>query len=159
MIELDLRDIHLPDTSLWLPPAPGWWLLVLLLLVLGLIVWWLKRPRRNPVKQVSLRELKQIRRDFETGQEDRIVLAKVSALLRRILISYHGREGFAGSTGETWQAQLTSLSPQREFSQAQLELLSRERYQRNIECDIGDLLRECDSWIRSLPRGHAHVSD
>ena len=32
MNELQLRDIHLPESSLWWPPAPGWWILALLLI-------------------------------------------------------------------------------------------------------------------------------
>ena len=61
MNELPLRDIHLPDVSLWWPPAAGWWLLVILA-TLALVYlprmlrWW----RLKPVKKLSLRELKHI---------------------------------------------------------------------------------------------------
>ena len=44
-----LRDIHLPDTGGFWPPAPGWWLLALLsLTALALaVLWWRRHLRRR----------------------------------------------------------------------------------------------------------------
>ncbi len=57
MNELELRDIHLPDASLWWPLAPGWWIAAALLLVLGLLTPWLiRRLRYKPVNRLSLGE-------------------------------------------------------------------------------------------------------
>lgn len=43
-----LRDIHLPETGGFWPPAPGWWLLALVVLgALAGLVWWLCRRRRR----------------------------------------------------------------------------------------------------------------
>ena len=44
----ELRDIHLPEAVGYWPLAPGWWLLLVSALVLaGLIVWTVRRYRRN----------------------------------------------------------------------------------------------------------------
>ena len=160
MMELELRDIHLPDTSLWWPPAPGWWILTgFLLIAIFVITWMLRRLKRKPIKSVSLLEIDHIRREIKQGQSEKAALQALSALMRRIVISYRGREGFASSTGEDWQAQLEQLSTSAGFSPQHLQMLSRDRYRRDCEIDIESLIRSCETWIRSLPRSYVNVSD
>ena len=160
MNELALRDIHLPDPSLWWPLATGWW--VLLLLVVASIVvipWLLKRLRRKPIRSLSLREINRIKLSMKQGQSDKAVLRDLAVLLRRIVISYHGRKGFAGLTGEDWLSQLGKLSSVAEFSPQQVQLLGRDRYRRDCDADIDGLLHSCENWIKSLPRSFANVPD
>lgn len=160
MNELELRDIHLPDASLWWPPAPGWWIAAALLLVLGLLIpWFIRRLRYKPVKRLSLGELETIRNGFNSGLDKHDVIKDTAALLRRTLIAYRGREGFAASTGNTWTTQLQELAADEKFSQAQLQLLGHHRYQRDSDCDIDELLQACERWMRALPRSEAHVPD
>ena len=53
----ELRDIHLPEASLWWPPGPGWWGLALLLAALAFGAWWLRRRLRfKSVARLSLAE-------------------------------------------------------------------------------------------------------
>lgn len=159
MNELELRDIHLPDSSLWWPLAPGWWLLLALLLLAALVLWWLDwRRRHRPVSRLSMRELADIRRAHESGQDQRATVNAVAALLRRTLISYRGRALHAASTGENWIDELQQLAPRHGFSDAHKQLLTQGRYQPAFECDVDGLLRACDDWIRNLPRGQGNVS-
>ena len=68
MNELELKDIHLPDTSLWWPPAPGWWVLLIFVVLLAIVLpLLLKRLRQRPMRQLALRELERIRQDFNNG--------------------------------------------------------------------------------------------
>ena len=158
MNPLDLRDIHLPEASLWWPPAAGWWLLLLLLILVCLLLpWWLRRSRQKPLRSSSLSQLQQIKQHHQNGMSDKAVVDQIATLLRRILISYRGRDGNAASTGDAWLSQLASISGGRGFTRAQLDLLAFARYQAEPDCDIGGLLRACEGWIRSLPRGR-HVS-
>ena len=160
MNELELRDIHLPDASLWWPPAPGWWITLALLLALAaMIPWLIRRLRQKPVNRLCLQELQTIRQRFAAGQRNNDVVRDTAALLRRTLIAYRGREGFASSTGDDWVNQLQALASAESFSQAQLELLGHRRYQRDSDSDIDNLLQACERWIRTLPRKEAHVSD
>ena len=159
MNELELRDIHLPDAGLWWPPAPGWWVAAALLLVLVLLApWLLRRLRYKPVKRLSLGELEAIRHGFRSGQGKHEVVRDTAALLRRTLIAYRGREGFAASTGDTWTVQLQEMVAGDKFSPAQLQLLGHLRYQPDSDCDIDELLQACERWMRALPRSVAHVS-
>ncbi|MDH3633334.1 MAG: DUF4381 domain-containing protein [Gammaproteobacteria bacterium] len=160
MNELELRDIHLPDASLWWPPAPGWWVTLALLVLLAVMIPWLiRRLRQKPVNRLCLQELKTIRQRFAAGQRNNDVVRDTAALLRRTLIAYRGREGFAASTGDAWVNQLQALADDESFSQAQLELLGHRRYQRDSDSDIDNLLQACERWIRALPRREAYVSD
>jgi len=161
MNELELRDIHLPADSLWWPPAPGWWLLPLLAIaLLAALLWWRRRLRRPPLKQLSRRELAELRRHYGEGRVDRrTALDSAVRLLRRTLIGYRGRAAAAASTGDGWLRQLEELAPRHGFSAEQLQWLARGRYRPDAECDVDALLVACDGWIRSLPRMPRHVAD
>lgn len=158
MIELDLRDIHLPGDVSWWPPAPGWWLLLLALILAVTLICWYWRRLRNPLRQASLRELSRLRADQAAGTDPSQVLAEVSRLLRRIAISRLGRAQVAGATGVVWQNCLQQLSQNSVFDLAQIDLLIHRRFQKNPECDLEQLLRTCEIWIRGLPRDGEHVS-
>lgn len=159
MNELELRDIHLPDANLWWPPAPGWWWLLLLALAVAILAWLLLRRRRaSMLRRESLRELQQIELDYRANRDPAIALREVGSLLRRTLISYRGRTGYAGSTGELWIAQLRELSTRDPFDDEQLRLLGHLRYCRERDCDIERLLDSSRRWVRALPRSPADVA-
>lgn len=147
----ELRDIHLPDASLWWPPAPAW-LLLLILLVAAMIGLWLRHRYRYPsLRRLSLNELGRIRARLREGQGESEVLRELCRLLRRTLMAYHGRRGVAASTGDAWTEQLQSLASGG-FDAAQLQLLSQGRYRRDCNFDAEALLQACETWIRELPR-------
>ncbi len=159
MNPLELRDIYLPEASLWWPPATGWWLLLMLLIMVCLLLpWWLRRSRQKPLRGSSLSQLQRIKQLHRNGLSDKAAVEQIGTLLRRILISYRGRDEHAASTGDAWLSQLALLSGTGIFSRTQLDLLAYARYQADPDCDIGGLLRACEGWIRSLPRGR-HVSN
>ncbi len=160
----ELRDIHLPDSVAWWPPAPGWWLLLLLAIALGAAAWWWRsRGRRLPAHGSALTELGQIRArldalDADLPERGQLALREVSALLRRILISYRGRDVFAASSGGDWIAQLRDLAAVG-FSVEQLEMLGHGRYRRDSSCDSEALLAACETWIMALPRETNRAAD
>lgn len=159
MNELELRDIHLPEVSLWWPPAPGWWLALLLLLVLfAILLWAIRRTRQKPLRRLCLHELERIRQQHDSGLSDSAVLGDIAVLLRRALISYHGRDAYAASTGESWIKQLQQVVPRHGFNSAQLQLLARDRYKPDCRYDIENLLLSCERWLRALPRREPRVS-
>ena len=158
MNQLELRDIHLPDASLWWPLAPGWWLSLLLIVLLAILLprlfsWY----RHKPLRRLSLEELTRIRQAYKQGQSEKAVLNEITSLLRRVTISYYGRDAAAAATGADWLLQLQGLSPQSGFSEQQLELLVSERYRPHCEFDIEQLLQGCEGWLHALPRSRNHV--
>ena len=152
MNQPELRDIHLPDVNLWWPPAPGWWIsLALLLLLLWLLPRLLRWLRHKPPKRLSLLELERIRLRYKEGQSDSAVLREVTSLLRRVTISYYGREQYAALTGAQWIEQLQRLAPGSGFSEQQLQLLAHDRYRAQCEPAVDALLRSLEQWLRALP--------
>ena len=158
MNQPQLRDIHLPETSLWWPPAPGWWLALLLLVLLALLLpRMLRWYRHKPVRRLSLQELARIRRDYEKQGDEQVVLKRVAGLLRRVAISYNGRRDAAAVTGSDWQRQLQQISPRGGLEARHLELITHGRYRAQCEFEVEDLLQGCESWLRALPRRENHV--
>ena len=93
-----LRDIHLPQTVHWWPPAPGWWIAAAL--ILALTIWLIRflqtRYRRQYFRSESLDLLKQIWQDYQQAYQqndkqqaenaasaDRVLIERTLALLRR----------------------------------------------------------------------------
>jgi hypothetical protein len=169
MNELPLKDIHLPESVLWWPPAPGWWVLGVMLIAFLLLLprlWrWL---RYKPVKSLSLKEFYQIRKKHQLQADRKQTLQAITALLRRIVITKSGRIGHAGVVGDDWLKQLNQMSNKNCFSPAQCELLKQGRYQPIIagksknqnEDEIDSLLQSCENWIKSLSKevGDSHAA-
>ncbi len=160
MNELALKDIHLPEASLWWPLAPGWWLLLILLV---LVIFYLPRLlrwlRSKPVKTLSLRELARIRADMLNGLEQQQVSQEISILLRRTVISYCGRAIGASITGKNWVEQLKKLAGEECFTAEQNQWLSIDQYAPSARCDLEAMLHSCENWIRALPRRIPDVAD
>ena len=160
MNELALKDIHLPEASLWWPPAPGWWLLlVLVFLLIFYLPRFLRWLRRKPVKTLSLVELARIRADMDKGLDRQRVSQQISILLRRTVISYCGRASGASVTGESWVERLRQLSGVECFTSEQNQWLSIGQYQVSAECDLEAMLGSCENWIRALPRKTPDAAD
>jgi hypothetical protein len=154
----ELRDIQLPDASLWWPPAPGWWIsLGLILLLVWLLPRLLRWLKHKPLRRLSQQELARIRLNYQQGHSDRAVLGEVAALLRRVTMSYYGREQYASATGSQWLEQLQTLAPGAGLSVEQLELLAHQRYRAQCEFDVEALLQSTETWLRALPRSRDNV--
>jgi len=160
MNELALKDIHLPEVSLWWPMAPGWWLLLILVF---LFIFYAPRLLRwlrwKPAKKLALRELARIRADMNEGLDRQQVSQQISILLRRTAISYCGRAVGASITGKRWVEQLNQLSGNESFTAEQNEWLSVGQYRSSAACDLQVMLQSCESWLNALPRKTPHVAD
>jgi len=127
MNELPLRDIHLPDAISWWPLAIGWWVLILLFLIscFGIYVFIKKRQYKKQFayRSFALNELNNLRKKFKNENNSTELLRAVSALLRRIALSYLPRENIASLTGQAWFTQLNKLSSHTVFTKETIFLL------------------------------------
>lgn len=145
---LPLRDIHLPDSVSWWPPAPGWWVLLALLICACLIMryWRRNRGRRN-LRQLALQELDRIENRFGQQDNERQALENLSVLLRRIAVSRYPREQVASLTGDRWLQFLDSVTGTDEFSRGPGRALADAPYNPALHADIPDLIDLSRRWI------------
>lgn len=151
--QLPLRDIHLPDPVSWWPPAPGWWILLGLAILLPLLVLWLRKRRRKiHLHQEAQQALETILQDYEQHQDRHRLLQELTALLRRIALSYGEREQVAAITGEAWILELHKLSGQEVFDRHSQRLLTQAAYMAETPARLEPLVEQLRSWIRLLPK-------
>lgn len=154
----ELRDIHLPDPVSWWPPAPGWWLLLLLLLGAAMFLWWLRRRNRaKRLRVAGLNELKHIERSYRAERDNRELVRRLSALLRRICISRYPRQETAALTGDHWLQLLDRQIGRPEFSRGAGRVLITAPYQAEPQLDADALLELCRQWITALPPEQPHI--
>jgi len=62
-----LRDIHIPDSVSWWPPAPGWWGLVVIIFVAMVLVWlWRRRRRQRSCQRAALCHLEHLEEQYRS---------------------------------------------------------------------------------------------
>lgn len=154
-VELPLPDIHLPDSVSWWPPAPGWWLLLALLIIAGVVLWlWGKRSPRPRLSKGAVAEINQLQARYPAQLSELQCLKELSSVLRRIGISYLGRERHAGITGHEWYRLLNDLASEPLFNDEQIDWLVAMPYR--ADCDLSEqqvvgLLEQAKRWARRLP--------
>lgn len=152
--DLPLRDIHLPGSVSWWPPAPGWWLLAgLVVLLILLVVWWLRRRwrRQSAATTLALRELDRIETDFRSGVDAGDIVRRLSVLMRRLSISLFPRSEAAGLTGEAWLAFLDRTLQRPAFSAGPGRVLHEAPYRPSVsDEEVKPLLALCREWIETV---------
>lgn len=149
MEQLPLKDIHLPDSINWWPPAPGWWLLAVLLpLVIAAAVYLFKRLRRRTALKTAGKLLAAIRRNQRPDKLQ--TLAALSALLRRVAISTAPRADVAGLSGQAWLAYLDASFQDAPFSQGVGRCLADAPYRQTApdDADLEALFKLCERWLK-----------
>jgi len=149
--QLELRDIHLPDTTFsWWPPAIGWWILAIIIPLLCFFIFWLyKRITRKTALKTAKKLLLQIKHD--TNLEDKHKLIELSELIRRVAISISPREETASLTGRAWLEYLDSSVKETPFSQGVGRCFADAQYQKTamIDLDMSLLITLCENWLKA----------
>lgn len=162
---LPLREIHLPGSVGWWPPAPGWWILPGIVLLGGALVWYFRRlykRRRYSAVNMARRELDGIRSRFDADRDAGHCVRSVSGLLRRLCISVFPRNESAGLTGAEWLAFLRagtgSEDGEREKEDGRFQdmgrLLLEAPYRREVaEEEVEALISFCSDRIEAIAAG------
>lgn len=153
--QLLLRDIHLPQTVGWWPPAPGWWMVAALLGVFLLIGIWRWRGAKADyapsLKSLSLRNLETIHENYAQHGDNQRLIRELSVLLRRISMSQWPRERSASLTGKPWLKFLDRTLENEPFSCGPGKALVEAPYRPDPSFDADLLLKVCHDWIDALP--------
>lgn len=147
---LQLRDIHLPETIGWWPPALGWWLLALIIpLCCWLIIWLFKRITRKTAVKTAKKLFLALKQNTELNDRDR--LSKLSELIRRVAISQSPRAETASLTGQAWLKYLDNSVKGTPFSQGVGQVLANAHFQKPADTDLNitAVTQLCETWLKA----------
>ncbi|MEA1890759.1 MAG: DUF4381 domain-containing protein [Pseudomonadota bacterium] len=150
---LQLRDVHLPASPEFWPPAPGWWIVALLAvailcwLAIRLISFW-RRKRAQREIFLLLDDLS------KTVTDDQIpeFLASVSTLLRRVALLKYPRKEVAALTGKGWLSFLDMHGGEGDFVNGAGSVLEAGPYMHKSNVDKEGLLQLARKWIERNTR-------
>ena len=149
--QLTLRDIHLPETLGWWPPALGWWVLAILIpLFCVLIVWIYRRITRKTAIKTARKLLIEIKKD--NALDSRQKLIKLSALIRRVVVSNSLRNETASLTGQYWLEYLDSTVNGTPFTSGAGRFLADNHYKKILsaaDLDIASVINVCENWLNA----------
>jgi hypothetical protein len=146
---LQLRDIHLPDSVSWWPPAPGYWLILIIIALLLLGVWlFLRWRRQQKLKRVIQDEFRRIERDFQQSNDALQLTRELSVLLRRVSLACFPNTGCESMVGEHWLSFLDQqLQDSYEFVGGVGQILVTAPYSKQVDVNAQGLLALCQRWI------------
>lgn len=151
--QLPLKDIHLPATISWWPPAIGWWILAILVLaVLVGAVWAYKRITRPSALKRAKKLLVVLKQD--TTLDNFQKLCQLSSLMRRLAISEYSRPEIASLTGEAWLAFLDRPMQDKPFTTGVGRLLADAPFRQTPpnDTDLAALIKLCESWFSAFAK-------
>lgn len=146
-VELQLKEIHLPELITWWPPAIGWWLLLIIIpLVIGGLFWLYRRMTRKTATKSAKKILNQIKQQSLSDEE---TVKQLSALLRRVAMSVAPRDEIASLTGSAWLSYLDASMTDKPFSLGVGSIFSQGHYQQQLpnNVDIQSLMNVCEQWL------------
>lgn len=137
-----LKDIHWPEPVSFWPPAFGYYLVLLALVMIAMLAWYFfgwGRAKRRLKKQV-LTELEAIESEFLIHRDNGLLQASLSALIKRLAF-------FAGPPHLPKAASLDEITavllyvlPEKDRTLHMVELLKKERFQKEPAIDGEELL-------------------
>lgn len=148
--QLPLKDIHIPETINWWPPAIGWWLLALLVILLIAGGFWLvKRLTRKTAIKTAKKLLLGIKQNTEIDNQQKLV--ELSKLIRRVAVTNLPRNKVAGLIGQDWLLFLDSSVKGSPFSDGIGRLLADAPYRNTSPSDdqISQLISLCQDWLNA----------
>jgi len=153
--QLPLKDIHLPDSVSWWPPATGYWL-ILFFIIASVIIFFVLRTyvKKQRIKKLALNEYKKIKNNYEKDLNKKRLVTSLSELLRRAAISSYPRTECASLTGKDWLNWLDKGLSKSDitFSSGPGYLLTDFVYSKSeYSDDVNSLLDISHQWLKKLP--------
>ena len=142
-----LRDIHLPETGGFWPPAPGWWVLMLILLALVAAGIWLARRRRQKNRWLDLArtELAMIEKQ---ASRDPAWFAQLNTLLKQSARERYPDQHPEAMSGDAWIGFLIETAPDNRIaSRPVVEALVHSALRPEAEADPRQALDFARCWL------------
>ncbi|HLT14212.1 MAG TPA: DUF4381 domain-containing protein [Marinobacter sp.] len=144
-----LRDIHLPATGGWWPPAPGWWIVAALVLTaLAVLIWyWHRHRRRNQWKRQAKSELSGL---AQQARREPGWYSEINSLLKRVARQTHPDRHPEAMTGTQWVGFLLETLPEdRIASRPAAEALVAAVWQPKPELEPREALAFATRWLEA----------
>ena len=144
-----LRDIHLPQTGGFWPPAPGWWVLTFALLIaIAALVWLVRRHhRRNRWLRLARAELAILE---HTASREPQWFAQLNTLLKRVARERYPDEQPEAQSGNQWTACLLSHLPDGKIAQRPVvEALVNSAWQPQPTAEPTQALEFARTWLEA----------
>ncbi|WP_417513898.1 DUF4381 domain-containing protein [Marinobacter sp.] len=144
-----LRDIHLPQTGGFWPPAPGWWILAFALLIAIAVLAWLVRRhyRRNRWLRLARAELASLER---TASKESQWFTQLNTLLKRSARERYPEEHPEALSGEQWAACLLRHLPDDQVShQFIVKALVNSPWQQEPTAEPDQALAFARTWLEA----------
>ncbi|MEH6551092.1 MAG: DUF4381 domain-containing protein [Pseudomonadales bacterium] len=143
-----LRDIHLPATISWWPPAPGWWILLALIMLAISAGWYIRRRNylRLAYRRDALEKLHIIFNEYKEHGYYQQYLREISILLKQVSLHCHGGSNLATLSGAAWCEYLRETCPDETYHQSILAF-SEEIYRIRGSGDANGVKTFAEYWI------------
>jgi hypothetical protein len=151
----ELRDIHVPQVSMWWPLAPGWWFLLVLLaaLAVGLVIFLRRRAAWRRHVEASLSSLREAVARHAADGDTSAFAAAASELVRRVARSRDARS--VTKSGQAWHDALSAMAPKRDVGA--LVALDTAKFQRSVDLDVAATARDVEAWVRVAMKPRAII--
>lgn len=149
--DLPLRDIHLPESISWFPPALGWWLLIIFVPIISyfLIALLQKLFKKTAIKNAQ-KLLLQLEKNETLSPLEKV--RELSILLRRVAISREiEKEKISGLTGRAWLDYLDQSLKDAPFKNGVGHCLANAPYQKELPptVDLTALFVLANKWLKA----------
>jgi hypothetical protein len=146
--DLPLRDIHLPETIGWFPPAIGWWLIAIFVPICSyfLIALIQKLLQKTAIKDAK-KLLKKLQNDESLNSLEKV--CELSTLLRRVAVSHNPE--VSGLTGRAWLDYLDGSLKNEPFKNGIGRCLADAPYQKELpsDVDVTALFKLAQIWLNA----------
>jgi len=142
-----LRDIHLPQSGGFWPPAPGWWLLIAIAIALGILAFVLirRKRRKNRWLKTAITELNRLEQAATPNSQ---WFGALNALLKQAARIRYPERLPESLSGEPWVRFLLETSPKdRIASRPVVEAMVNSSWQPTPECHTSDAIAFARVWL------------
>jgi len=153
----ELRDIHVPQVSMWWPLAPGWWLLIALLLAAVVAGAILLRRRAAWKRRVdaTLVDLHDATARYAQDGDVAAFASVASQLLRRVARTRDPHSVVLRDLA--WRDALATMAPRQDIDR--LLAIDDAIYRPDATLEVTPTARDVEGWVRAaLRRRPSHVT-
>ncbi|MGC8119359.1 DUF4381 domain-containing protein [Marinobacter sp. VGCF2001] len=144
-----LRDIRLPATDGWWPPAPGWWLLgTFFLIAVSTLLWlWFRNRQKQRWKRAARHELEQLE---QSANASAAWFTGLNTLLKRVARQRYPNRQPQALTGQQWVDFLLETAPgHRIASRPVVEAMVASAWQPRPSAETGPALAFAREWLEA----------